>query len=45
MRDKIKILVVEPMKPCEEREVPHDYKSLQGIVGGKIEMASPCIIE
>lgn len=40
-KQTIKVLVVEPMKPCEVREVPHDYKSLQGIVGGKIEMASP----
>ena len=39
--EAIKVLIVEPMKPCEVREVPHDYKSLQGIVGGKIEMASP----
>lgn len=42
MSDKtIKVLVVEPMKPCEVREIPHDLKSLQGIVGGGIEMVSP----
>lgn len=37
----IKVLVVEPMKPCEVREIPHDLKTLQGIVGGSIERASP----
>lgn len=37
----IKVLVVEPMKPCEVREIPHDLKTLQSIVGGSIEMASP----
>lgn len=37
----IKVLVVEPIKPCEVREIPHDLKSLQGIVGGGIEMVSP----
>ena len=37
----IRVLVVEPMKPCEVREIPHDLKSLQGIVGGGIEMVSP----
>ena len=37
----IKVLVVEPMKPCEVREISGDLNSLQKIVGGKIEMASP----
>ena len=37
----IKVLVVEPMKPCEVREISHDLKSLQGIVGGGIEMIYP----
>ena len=42
MSDKtIKVLVVEPMKPCGVREIPHDLKSLQGIVGGGIEMVYP----
>ena len=36
-----KVLVVEPMKPCEVREILPDLKSLQGMVGGKIEMVSP----
>ena len=37
----IKVLVVEPMKPCEVRDIPHDLKSLQSIVGGGIEMVYP----
>lgn len=42
MSDKtIKVLVVEPMKPCEVREISDDLKSLQDIVGGKIEMVTP----
>lgn len=40
-RQTIKVLVVEPMKPCEVREISGDLKTLQGIVGGKIEMAFP----
>ena len=40
-KQTIKVLVVEPMKPCEVREILPDLKSLQGVVGGKIEMVSP----
>ena len=40
-KQTIKILVVEPVKPCEVREIPHDLKAMQGIVGGSIEMVSP----
>jgi hypothetical protein len=39
--EAIKVLIVEPMKPCEVREILPDLKSLQGVVGGKIEMVSP----
>lgn len=28
MRDKIKILVVEPMKPCEVREIPDTLEAM-----------------
>lgn len=40
-RKMTKVLVVEPMKPCEVREISHDLKTLQGMVGGSIEMVSP----
>ena len=41
MSDKtIKVLVVEPMKPCEVREIS-GLKAMQDIVGGDIEMVSP----
>lgn len=40
-KQTIKVLVVEPTKPCEVREILPDLKSLQGVVGGKIEMVSP----
>lgn len=40
MRDKtIKVLVVEPMKPCRVQEVADDLDALQAIVGGSIEAA------
>ena len=32
MRDKIKILVVEPMKPCEVREIPDTLEAMQALV-------------
>ena len=31
MRDKIKILVVEPMKPCEVREIPDTLEAMKVI--------------
>ena len=37
MSDKIKILVVEPMKSCEVREIPDTLDAMQQIVGGDIE--------
>lgn len=40
MSDKIKVLVVEPMKPCEVREIS-GLEAMQGLVGGDIEMVSP----
>ena len=38
--NKIKVLVVEPMKPCEVREIS-GLKAMQEIVGGDIEMVTP----
>lgn len=41
MSDKtIKILVVEPMKPCRVQEVADELDALQAIVGGNIESVS-----
>ena len=36
----LKILVVEPMKPCEVREIPDTLEAMQQIVGGCIESVS-----
>ena len=33
----MKILVVEPMKPCEVREIPDTLDAMRQIVGGDIE--------
>lgn len=41
MRDKIKILVVEPMKPCEVREIPDTLEAMQALVGGYIQAVYP----
>lgn len=42
MSDKtIRVLVVEPMKPCRVQEVSDELKALQAIVGGKIEAVFP----
>ncbi len=41
MRDKIKILVVEPMKPCEVREIPDTLETMQALVGGYIQAVYP----
>ena len=40
MNDKIRVLVVEPMKPCEVREIS-GLDDMQAIVGGHIEAAYP----
>ena len=40
MSDKIKVLVVEPTKPCEVREIPDTLEAMQQIVGGCIESVS-----
>lgn len=37
MGDKIRVLVVEPMKPCEVREIPDTLEAMQALVGGNIE--------
>lgn len=37
MSDDIKILVVEPMKPCEVREIPDTLDAMRQVVGGDIE--------
>ena len=42
MSDKtIKVLVVEPMKPCRVQEIGGDLESMQAIVGGYIEEVAP----
>lgn len=41
MSGKIKVLVVEPEKPCQVREVEDELKALQAIVGGNIEAVFP----
>lgn len=42
MSDKtIKVLVVEPMKPCRVQEIDGSLESMQAIVGGYIETVSP----
>lgn len=40
MSDKIKVLVVEPMKPCEVREIS-GLGEMQSIVGGHIQAVYP----
>lgn len=40
MSDKIKVLVVEPMKPCQAREIPNTLDAMWEIVGGHIESFS-----
>lgn len=40
MSDKIKVLVVEPMKPCEVREIS-GLDEMQAIVGGYIQAVYP----
>lgn len=36
----MKVLVVEPMKPCEVREIPDTLEAMQQTVGGYIESVS-----
>ena len=40
MSDKIKVLVVEPMQPCEVREIS-GLDDMQAIVGGHIQAVHP----
>ena len=40
MNDKIKVLVVEPMRPCHVQEIPNTLEAMQQIVGGYIESVS-----
>ena len=40
MSDKIKVLVVEPMKPCEVREIS-GLDEMRAIVGGHIQAVYP----
>ncbi len=37
----MKVLVVEPMKPCEVREIPDTLKAMREIVGGNIDATYP----
>jgi len=37
----MKVLIVEPMKPCEAREIPDTLEAMRDIVGGDIEAAYP----
>ena len=42
MDDKtIKVLVVEPMKPCRVAEIPDKLEVMQAIVGGYIQEVAP----
>ena len=41
MSDKIKVLVVEPMKPCRVQEINDSLEAMQAIVGGYIEVVTP----
>ena len=40
MNDKIKVLVVEPMKPCRVQEIPNTLEAMKQTVGGRIESFS-----
>lgn len=41
MSDKIKVLVVEPEKPCQIQEVSDTLEAIQAVVGGKFEAVFP----
>ena len=40
MSDKIKVLVVEPMKPCRVQEIPNTLEAMKQTIGGRIESFS-----
>ena len=40
MSGKIRVLVAEPGKPCQAREVEDELKALQALVGGSIEVVT-----
>lgn len=47
MKETIHVIVKNPGRPAEPREIPNTLKELQGFVGGKIEtvrFASDCVI-
>ncbi len=37
----MKVLIVEPMKPCEAREIPDTLAAMRDIVGGDIDATYP----
>ncbi len=37
----MKVLIVEPMKPCEAREIPDTLVAMRDIVGGDIDATYP----
>ncbi len=37
----MKVLIVEPMKPCEAREIPDTLAAMRDIVGGNIDATYP----
>lgn len=37
----MKVLIVEPMKPCRTQEIPDTLEAMQAIVGGDIEAVYP----
>lgn len=41
MKDKLKILIVEPNKPPVISEIEDDYKAMQNVVGGLISSFYP----
>ena len=41
MSDKIRVLVVEPGKPCQAREIDGSLEAMQALVGGYIEAVTP----
>lgn len=41
MSDKIKVLVVEPGKPCQVQEISDTLEAIQAVVGGEFEAVFP----
>ena len=42
MNDKtLKVLVVEPMRPCRVQEIPDTLESMQAVVGGYLQAVYP----